>query len=45
MGFQLFETSGTFNPATWGLKAGDIISIVCVGGGGGGARGCVCVFW
>ena len=45
MGFQLFESSGTFNPSDWGLKAGDIISIVCVGGGGGGARGCVCVFW
>lgn len=36
MGFQLFESSGTFNPSDWGLKAGDIISIICVGGGGAG---------
>ena len=40
MGFQLFETSDTFNPADWGLKAGDIICVVCVGGGGSaGAAG------
>ena len=39
MGFQLFETSGTFNPATWGLKAGDPLHIICVGGGGGGGGG------
>ena len=37
MGFQLFTTSGTFNPASWGLKAGDVLQIVCVGGGGGGS--------
>lgn len=37
MGFQLFTSSGTFNPASWGLKAGDNLYIVCVGGGGGGA--------
>jgi hypothetical protein len=36
MGFQLFETSGTFNPADWGLKTGDMLYIVAIGGGGGG---------
>lgn len=36
MGFQLFETSGTFNPASWGLKAGDMLYILAIGGGGGG---------
>lgn len=39
MGFTIFTQSGTFNPADYGLKAGDIIHIVCVGGGGGGS-GC-----
>lgn len=34
MGFQLFESSGTFNPTAWGLKAGDVLTVICVGGGG-----------
>lgn len=34
MGFTIFESSGTFNPASYGLKAGDLLQIVCVGGGG-----------
>lgn len=36
MGMQIFESSGVFSPADWGLKAGDMLQIVCVGGGGGG---------
>lgn len=36
MGFSLFETSGTFNPSDYGLKAGDVINVVCVGGGAAG---------
>ena len=33
MGMQIFEKSGTFNPADWGLGAGDMVQVVCVGGG------------
>lgn len=39
MGFTIFTQSGTFNPADYGLKAGDMLHIVCVGGGGGGGTG------
>ena len=37
MGMQMFTTSGTFNPTTHGLVAGDVLNIICVGGGGPGA--------
>lgn len=37
MGMVLFNKSGTFNPLTYGLKAGDIIHVVVVGAGGGGS--------
>ncbi len=30
----LFEESGTFNPATYNLTAGDQIQVICIGGGG-----------
>lgn len=36
---QIFEKSGQFNPADWGLKAGDMLQVVVVGGGGGGGAG------
>ena len=36
MGFALFESSGTFNPANYGLVVGDTIQVVAVGGGRGG---------
>lgn len=36
MGFALFESSGTFNPANYGLVIGDMIQVVAVGGGKGG---------
>jgi len=39
MGFILFNASGTFSPLDYGLNVGDIINIVCVGGGGGGGIG------
>lgn len=32
----LFEKSGTFNPATYNLTAGDQIQVICIGGGAGG---------
>lgn len=32
MGFALFESSGTFNPASYGLIVGDTIQVVAVGG-------------
>ena len=37
MGFALFESSGTFNPANYGLVVGDTIQVVAVGGGKGGS--------
>ena len=37
MGMQVFTKSGVFNPADWGLKAGDMVQVIAVGGGGGGA--------
>lgn len=36
MGMQIFEQSGTFDPKIHGLKIGDVLQIVCVGGGDGG---------
>lgn len=33
----IITSSGTFNPASYGLKVGDTINIICVGGGGGGS--------
>lgn len=36
MGFKLFESSGTFKPADYGLNIGDEIFVICVGAGGGG---------
>lgn len=36
MGFALFESSGTFKPASYGLVVGDTIQVVAVGGGKGG---------
>ena len=38
MGFQLFESSGTFKPTDWGLKVGDVITVICVGGGASGGH-------
>ena len=43
MGFTIFTSSGTFNPASYGLKVGDMIHIIAIGGGG--ASGCVAIFW
>ena len=41
MGMRIFETSGNFNPADYGLLAGDVVDVICVGGGqaGGGGPG------
>lgn len=39
MGMVIFTENGTFNPATYGLSAGDIVSGVVVGGGAGGQGG------
>ena len=39
MGMQIFESSGTFSPTTHGLKVGDVLQGVVVGGGGGGGNG------
>ena len=35
----LFERSGLFKPSDYGLQAGDVVDVVAVGSGGGGARG------
>lgn len=32
----IFQESGIFNPADYGLEVGDIVSVTAVGGGGGG---------
>lgn len=37
MGMVIFESSGVFNPGKYGLSPGDLIQIVCVGGGASGA--------
>lgn len=39
MGFTIFTSSGSFNPSSYGLSAGDIIHVKCVGGGGSGGAG------
>lgn len=36
MGFMLFTSSGSFNPATYGLNVGDLVQVIVVGGGAGG---------
>lgn len=36
MGMVIFEQSGVFNPADWGLTAGCVLQVICVGGGAGG---------
>ena len=41
MGMQIFEKSGTFNPADWGLGVGDMVQVVCVGGGCSGDIGAI----
>lgn len=33
MGYALFTQSGTFNPSNYGLIVGDLLQVVCVGGG------------
>lgn len=37
MGMQIFEASGSFDPSARGLTAGDVIDVICVGGGASGA--------
>lgn len=39
MGFVIITESGTFEPSYYGLKIGDILNIICVGGGAGGQGG------
>lgn len=39
MGLAIFTKSGTFNPATYGLRVGQLLQIVCVGGGNSGQGG------
>ncbi len=36
MGMVIFEKSGVFNPADWGLIVGCVLQVICVGGGAGG---------
>lgn len=36
MGFVLFTSSSTFNPATYRLSPGDLLQVIAVGAGGGG---------
>lgn len=38
MGFALFTQSGTFNPSSYGLSAGDVVHVAAIGGGGGGVK-------
>lgn len=37
MGMAIFETSGSFNPSNYGLIAGDVLDVICIGGGSSGA--------
>lgn len=39
MGLEIFTSSGSFNPSTYGLKVGDLIQVLVVGGGGAGGGG------
>ena len=36
MAMIIFEKSGEFNPADYGLGVGDVLNVICVGGGQGG---------
>lgn len=36
MGMKIFESSGTFSPSSYGLSAGDVVDVICVGGGSSG---------
>lgn len=36
MGMVIFERSGTFDPTVFGLVAGDVLQVICVGGGSSG---------
>ena len=38
MGMKIFESVGTsnFSPSDYGLKAGDVVDVICVGGGSSG---------
>ncbi|WP_027399092.1 hypothetical protein [Anaerovorax odorimutans] len=38
MGMKMFVASGVFNPADYGLKVGDMLDVICVGGGQGGGH-------
>ena len=38
-GLILITESCTFDATQYGLKIGDPINVICVGGGGGGGRG------
>ena len=35
MGMRIYTSTGTFVPGDYGLAIGDIVNVVCVGGGGG----------
>ena len=37
MGMKMFTSSGIFNPTNYGLSAGDILNVICVGGGASGS--------
>ncbi len=39
MGVLTIETNQTINLSQYGLKAGDLITVTCIGGGAGGAAG------
>lgn len=39
MGMEIFMKSGTFDPTKYGLKIGQLIQVLAVGGGGGGGLG------
>ncbi len=38
MGMKIIETNETVNLSQYGLKAGDAITVICVGGGAGGSN-------
>jgi len=39
MGMKIFTASGTFTPSDYGLAVGDLINVICVGGGSSGNSG------